>query len=206
MKIKDLPDSSKPRERFLKHGPEALSDAELFAIILRTGLVGENVMEMSNRLISKFGLNLFEKELKGWYVARGRNEFKFLGPCYMPIYAKIMEELGIDYKIVGDDVKITNAEKFLKYMSKKTGKKVGIFTESKVEKTTSSEAKALKKFVSGTIYGFEVVRANRAKEIATCIDSVKKGKEIKKGDSKKLDWLYKEYKRFTHKDYKRSNS
>ncbi|MDO8528618.1 MAG: hypothetical protein Q7S06_01865 [Nanoarchaeota archaeon] len=37
MKIKDLPDSSKPRERFLKFGPEALSDAELFAILLRTG-------------------------------------------------------------------------------------------------------------------------------------------------------------------------
>jgi len=37
MKIKDLPDSSKPMERFLKQGPEALSDVELFAIILRTG-------------------------------------------------------------------------------------------------------------------------------------------------------------------------
>ena len=37
MRIKDLPDSSKPRERFLKHGPEALSEAELMAIILRTG-------------------------------------------------------------------------------------------------------------------------------------------------------------------------
>ncbi len=36
MKIKDLPDSSRPRERFLKQGPEALSDAELFAILLRT--------------------------------------------------------------------------------------------------------------------------------------------------------------------------
>ena len=32
MKIKDLPDSSKPRERFLKHGPEALSDAELLTL------------------------------------------------------------------------------------------------------------------------------------------------------------------------------
>lgn len=66
MKIKDLPDSSKPRERFLKHGPEVLSDAELFAIILRTGMVGENVIEMSNHLISKFGLltKLFDSSLK----------------------------------------------------------------------------------------------------------------------------------------------
>ncbi|UZE93709.1 MAG: DNA repair protein RadC [Candidatus Pacearchaeota archaeon] len=63
MKIRDLPDSSKPRERFLKHGPEALSDAELFAILLRTGTrgkkgqVGENVIEMSNRLINEYGLD-----------------------------------------------------------------------------------------------------------------------------------------------------
>ena len=65
MKIKDLPDSSKPRERFLKFGAEALSDAELFAIILRTGSKGDNVIEMSNRLISKFGLtNLFDSSLK----------------------------------------------------------------------------------------------------------------------------------------------
>ena len=72
MKIKDLPESSKPRERFLKHGPEALSDAELFAIILRTGLVGENVMEMSNRLISKFGLvNLFDCSLKELQEIKG---------------------------------------------------------------------------------------------------------------------------------------
>jgi len=68
MKIKDLPDSSKPRERFLKYGPEALSDAELFAILLRTGtrgkknekgelMPGENVIEMSNRLINEYGLD-----------------------------------------------------------------------------------------------------------------------------------------------------
>ena len=37
MKILDLPPNSRPRERFKKLGPEALSDAELFAIILRTG-------------------------------------------------------------------------------------------------------------------------------------------------------------------------
>ena len=63
MKIKDLPDSSRPRERFLKHGPEALSEAELFAILLRTGTrgkkgeKGENVIEMSDRLINEYGLD-----------------------------------------------------------------------------------------------------------------------------------------------------
>ena len=57
MKIKDMPDSSRPRERFLKVGPEALSDAELFAILLRTGSKGENVIDMSNRLIREYGLD-----------------------------------------------------------------------------------------------------------------------------------------------------
>lgn len=37
-----MPDSSRPRERFLKVGPEGLSDAELFAILLRTGSRGES--------------------------------------------------------------------------------------------------------------------------------------------------------------------
>ncbi len=75
MKIKDLPSSNRPRERFLKYGPEALSDAELFAIILRTGTRGkknkegkyeggENAIDMSNRMIKEYGLGkLFECSL-----------------------------------------------------------------------------------------------------------------------------------------------
>jgi DNA repair protein RadC len=72
MKIKDLPDSSRPRERFLKLGPEALSDAELFAILLRTGSQGENVVDMSNRLISEYGLDrLFDCSLKELQEIKG---------------------------------------------------------------------------------------------------------------------------------------
>lgn len=65
MKILSLPKQNRPRERFLKLGPEALSDAELFAILLRTGTVGENVIDMSNRLIAEYGLDkLFDCSLK----------------------------------------------------------------------------------------------------------------------------------------------
>ena len=65
MRIKDIPKEGRPGERFLKHGPEALSDAELFAILLRTGSKGENVIDMSNRLIAEHGLDkLFECSLK----------------------------------------------------------------------------------------------------------------------------------------------
>jgi len=72
MKIKDLPKQNRPRERFLKHGPEALSDSELFAIILRTGSPNENVVDMSNRLIAEYGLNnLFECSLKELQKIKG---------------------------------------------------------------------------------------------------------------------------------------
>jgi len=109
MKIKDLPESSQPRERFLKHGPEVLSDAELFAIILRTGVVGENVMEMSNRLISEFGLvNLFDCSLKELQVIKG------IGPNKaMQLLA--MVELGKRYDQEKNSIKkITCAEDVFK--------------------------------------------------------------------------------------------
>jgi DNA repair protein RadC len=72
MKIKDIPKEGRPRERFLKQGSEALSDAELFAILLRTGTKGENVVDMSNRLIAEYGLdNLFECSLKELQEIKG---------------------------------------------------------------------------------------------------------------------------------------
>ena len=72
MKIKDLPEQNRPRERFLKHGPEFLSDSELFAILLRTGNKQENVIDMSNRLIAEYSLNkLFECSLKELQKIKG---------------------------------------------------------------------------------------------------------------------------------------
>ncbi len=72
MKIKDIPKEGRPRERFLKLGPESLSDAELFAILLRTGSKGENVIDMSNRLIAEYGLDkLFECSLNELQKIKG---------------------------------------------------------------------------------------------------------------------------------------
>jgi len=78
MRILDIPKEGRPRERFLKHGPEVLSDAELLAILLRTGTrgkkgeKGENVIDMSNRLIKEYGLDkLFECSLKELQEIKG---------------------------------------------------------------------------------------------------------------------------------------
>jgi len=57
MRIKDFSSEQRPRERLCKYGPEALSDAELLAILLKIGNKQENVIEMSQRLIAMYGLD-----------------------------------------------------------------------------------------------------------------------------------------------------
>ena len=53
--IKDLPIDERPRERLARAGEGALSTTELLAIILRTGVGGESVLDMASRLISRYG-------------------------------------------------------------------------------------------------------------------------------------------------------
>ncbi len=53
--VHDLPTNERPRERLQNHGPQALSNAELLAIILRTGTTRNNVIELAGILLSKFG-------------------------------------------------------------------------------------------------------------------------------------------------------
>ena len=51
MPLKDLPPDARPREKLLARGPAALSDAELLALLLRTGIQGKGVLQMANELL-----------------------------------------------------------------------------------------------------------------------------------------------------------
>ncbi|MEO9255095.1 MAG: UPF0758 domain-containing protein, partial [Tepidiformaceae bacterium] len=53
--MREFSDDERPRERLLKHGPEVLSDAELVAIVLGSGLPGENVVDMARALLDGLG-------------------------------------------------------------------------------------------------------------------------------------------------------
>jgi DNA repair protein RadC len=55
LRIKDQPASERPRERLVAHGATALSNAELIAIILRTGLKGMNAVEVGRQVLARFG-------------------------------------------------------------------------------------------------------------------------------------------------------
>ena len=53
MPLKDLPADAQPREKLLARGPAALADAELLAILLRTGLAGKGVLQLADELLQE---------------------------------------------------------------------------------------------------------------------------------------------------------
>lgn len=55
MAIRDWPEDERPRERLLAQGPAGLSDAELLAIFLRTGVVGRSAVDLARDLLAEFG-------------------------------------------------------------------------------------------------------------------------------------------------------
>ncbi len=55
MPLKDLPADARPREKLLARGASALGDAELLALILRTGIAGKSVLHLAQELLDGFG-------------------------------------------------------------------------------------------------------------------------------------------------------
>jgi DNA repair protein RadC len=55
IRLKDQPASERPRERLADRGPDALTHAELIAILLRTGLKGTNVVDVGRQMVLKYG-------------------------------------------------------------------------------------------------------------------------------------------------------
>lgn len=75
--IHDLAADDRPRERLLEHGPEVLSDAELIAIVLRSGVTGTNVVDLSRALLTEMGglAGLLRADISALQQTRG------LGPA-----------------------------------------------------------------------------------------------------------------------------
>ena len=53
--VKDWPEDERPRERLVMHGPGALSDAQLLAIIIRNGRAGRSAVDLGRELLERFG-------------------------------------------------------------------------------------------------------------------------------------------------------
>jgi DNA repair protein RadC len=80
MGIADWPEDERPRERLLKLGAAALSEAELLAIFLRTGIAGKSAVELGRDLLARFGSlhRLFAAPLEDVAAIRGLGPAKYV--------------------------------------------------------------------------------------------------------------------------------
>ncbi len=62
MRLKELPEEKKPREKLIRYGPDILRIPELVSIILNTGYRDENVLELSHRIIKEYGSRAIASE------------------------------------------------------------------------------------------------------------------------------------------------
>lgn len=77
-KIKDIPKVDRPRERFLKKGPDAISKSDLLAIVLGSGIKGKNVQKLAQQIIKKFSTNFLDVTVKDLQTIEGIGPAKAL--------------------------------------------------------------------------------------------------------------------------------
>lgn len=80
MAIRDWPASERPREKLLQKGAAALSDAELLAIFLRTGVKGKSAVDLARELLARFGglRTLMEASEEQFCAAPGLGAAKYV--------------------------------------------------------------------------------------------------------------------------------
>ncbi|MGB0466802.1 MAG: RadC family protein [Pontibacterium sp.] len=80
MAIRDWPEGERPREKLLNKGSAALSDAELLAIFLRTGVTGKSAVDLARDLLTTFGglRPLLESSSEQFCAAHGLGPAKYV--------------------------------------------------------------------------------------------------------------------------------
>ena len=98
MPIRDWPKDERPREKLIAHGAEALSDAELLAVLLRTGRSGRSAVELARDALLTFG------SLSGVFAADFEqfSGVKGLGPAK---YAQFQAVLEITKRTLGETLR-----------------------------------------------------------------------------------------------------
>lgn len=112
--VREMRPDEQPREKLLKYGPESLSDAELLAILLRTGTKGMNVVDTSKALLDHFNgiRNLSRSNWQALKVIPGIAKVK-------AITLEAVFELSkrIQMASLGDEVQITSPEDAVAFFS-----------------------------------------------------------------------------------------
>ena len=77
-KLKDIPKVNRPREKFLKKGPNALSKSDLLAILIGSGIKGKNVKKLSEQIIREFGSRFLDLTINDLLEIQGIGKAKAL--------------------------------------------------------------------------------------------------------------------------------
>lgn len=79
MTINNWPEDERPRERLMKYGASKLSNAELLAIFLRTGIAGKTALDLARELLGKFGSidKIIESDYKSFARIKGLGSAKY---------------------------------------------------------------------------------------------------------------------------------
>ncbi|MGQ0512456.1 MAG: RadC family protein [Betaproteobacteria bacterium] len=96
MAISDWPLAERPRERLLAQGPAALSDAELLAVFLRTGVRGKSAVEVARELLAA------SDGLGGLLRSPGEARIKGLGPAKRALLSAVLE---MAKRCLGEDLR-----------------------------------------------------------------------------------------------------
>lgn len=97
--IRNWPRDDRPREKLLRKGPGALTNSELLAILLRTGVAGTSAIDLARQIVEKFVnfRNMSHTDMREW------KEIKGLGPAKL---AQIMAALEIGRRFREDEALI----------------------------------------------------------------------------------------------------
>jgi DNA repair protein RadC len=170
MAITDWPEDQRPRERLLKHGPQHLSDSELLAIFLRTGVKGKSAVDLGRDMMSRFGsfAGLFSAQLADFSTLDG------LGPAK---YAQLQAILELARRLLAEElqagVPLSSAKSVMQYLQLMLGGKqyesfVVLFLDVRNRLIDSAEL-FRGSLTQTSVYPREVVKAALARNAASII-------------------------------------
>lgn len=102
MGINDWPEGERPREKLVQRGAAALSDAELLAIFLRTGVVGKSAVDLARELLTRF------KSLTGMFAA-SEADFCSIHGMGQAKYVQMQAVLEMSRRALGEEMRSGDA-------------------------------------------------------------------------------------------------
>lgn len=159
MAISDWPASERPREKLIEKGAPALSDAELLAIFLRTGVSGKNAVELARELLTHFGslTKLCSTDLDAFSQLPGMGPAKF---------AQLQAVMEMARRALAEEIKngdiMDSPQSVRNYLRLSLGGKpheifVGIFLDAR-HRTIATEELFRGTLTQASVYPREVVK------------------------------------------------